>query len=167
VIGWILGGVLALALVPPLLAKLSRVGEPPLNEGEWRVCDYSGGLVGCVTFVGVLFWGLVAFAYTHPGRTPAGQMMPALGLFSFFGLMGFYTAWQMSRTRVLWNDREFRWRSVRIPWEELEGASFSGAAQAFRLQGVNGQVIWVYQAMTGFPEFWKKAEEYLAPLERG
>ncbi|MBN9419228.1 hypothetical protein ABS71_17115 [bacterium SCN 62-11] len=158
---WLLGGLLAFSLVPPLLSHLSRLGEPPLVEGEWQVCSYSGGLVGCVSFVGVLFWLLVGFAYTHPGTTKPGQMLPALGLFSIFGLMGFYSAWQMSRTRVLWNHREFRSRGVRIPWEELEGASFSGTAQAFRLTGVKGQIIWVYQAMTGFPEFWKKAEEYL------
>ncbi|MBX3170059.1 MAG: hypothetical protein KF760_21825 [Candidatus Eremiobacteraeota bacterium] len=162
-ITWLVAGGLAFLLVPRLILRLSRVGEPPLVEGEWQVCQYSGGLMGCVSVIGLLFLFLVGFAYTHPGRTPAGQMLPALVLFAFFGVMGLYSAWQMGRARILWSDREIRSRGVIIPWEELQGANFLRAAQAFQLTGVNGQKIWVYQAMNGFPELWKKVEEFLAP----
>ncbi len=160
---WLIAGVMAFLLVPRLILRLSRVGEPPLREGEWKVCQYSGGLTGCVSVIGLLFLALVGFAYTHPGSTPAGQLLPALGLFAFFGVMGLYSAWQMSRARILWNDREIRCRGVSIAWGELQGANLLGAAQAFQLTGANGQKIWVYQAMSGFPELWKKVEEFLAP----
>ena len=133
-----------------------------MSQGEWRACYYSGGLTGCITSIGLFFLFLVGFAYTHPGRTPPGQLLPALGLFAVFGVMGLYSAWQMSRARVLWNDHEIRSRGVIIPWEELQGANFLGAAQAYQLTGAKGQKIWIYQAMTGFPEFWKKVEELLA-----
>lgn len=160
---WLVAGLAAFLLVPRLILRLSRVGQPPLVEGEWQVCQYSGGLSGCVSGIGLLFLALVGFAYTHPGRTPPGQMLPALALFGFFGVMGLYSAWQMGRARILWNDREVRSKGVSIPWAELQGANFLGAAQAFQLHGANGQKIWVYQAMSGFPELWKKVEEFLAP----
>ena len=159
---WLVAIGLAVLLVPRLILRLSRAGEPPLVEGEWQVCQYSGGLIGCVAVVGVLFLTLVGFAYTHPGRTPAGQMLPALALFGCFGVLGCCCAWQMGRARILLNDREVRSRGISIPWEELQEANFLGAAQAFQLTGVKGQKIWVYQAMAGFPELWKKVEEFLA-----
>ncbi|MBS2040087.1 hypothetical protein JST97_34185 [bacterium] len=159
---WLVAGLAGALLTPAIIHRLSRADQPSRSEGEWRVCEYSGGLVGCVSLCGVLFLFLSVFAYSHPGSTPASQLTLALGFFALMGLLGLYTAWQMGRSRVLWNDREICSKGVRISWQELEGANFLAAAQGYQLVGPEGKKIWVYQAMNGFPEFWAKVEEFLS-----
>lgn len=161
-ISWLLAGLAGAVLTPMIINRLSRVGEPARRQGQWNVCEYSGGLVGCVSLCGVLFLLMAAFAHSHPGSTPASQLKWALGFFVLMGMMGIYSAWQMSRSRVFWNDEEIRCQKTRITWEELEGANFLAAAQGYQLKGTQGQKIWVYQAMNGFPEFWAKVEELLS-----
>ncbi|MFN8609762.1 MAG: hypothetical protein U0931_19640 [Vulcanimicrobiota bacterium] len=159
---WLLGGALSALLVPSLINRLSRVGEPARSQGDWKVCEYSGGLVGCVSLCGLLFLLMMGFAYSHPGSTPAGQLKLALGFFGLMGLLGLFSAWQMGRSRVLWNDQEIRCKGVSISWAQLQGANFLAAAQGYQLVGTQGEKIWVYQAMNGFPEFWARVEQLLS-----
>jgi len=148
---WI--GLLTVVTVPLLLGWLSKGGAG--RDGQWNVAQYGSGMRAAMLICGLFFAGLAGFAYTHPGRTPPGQIMPAVGLFTLFGLGGFYTAALMTRSRLLWNDQEVRGQGQSLAWDDLEEVGFVASAQAYQLRFKNGGKIWLYKAMQGFPELWQ------------